>query len=229
MNASFGWVLLIAVLTLVGLTISLHDLRIILSIWHTPLLTISALPPEGLVKVIGRAVQATTMSPISRTQCLVWKAKVVDVKEKGLSETLYKGSSMEPFEISDPTGILEIRPEGAELSLKHVRRDNSKWVESLGSESQQAMDRLGIDTRNWLKGNRNLEVSESYLSFENTIYILGTLKQSEGRPYIKTGRGPLIISDRTESELLFDLYTWVVLQLALTLLFGWVILYFVLR
>jgi hypothetical protein len=91
------------------------------------------------------------------------------------------------------------------------------------------MDRLGIDTRNWLGGNKNLEVSESYLSLENPIYVLGDLNHSEGRAYIKTGRGPFIISDRTESELLFDLSTWVVLRLALTLLFGWVILYFVLQ
>jgi E3 Ubiquitin ligase len=229
MNASFGWVLGIAVLTLVGLAISFRELRNIISLWRTPLRTINALPPQGLVKVTGRAVQATTTSPISRTQCLVWKAKVVDVKGKGLSETLYKGSSFEPFEISDPTGTLVIRPKGADLSLKHVRRDNSNWLESLGSESRQAMDRLGIDTRNWLGGNKNLEVSESYLSLENPIYVLGDLNHSEGRAYIKTGRGPFIISDRTESELLFDLYTWVVLRLALTLLFGWVILHFVLQ
>lgn len=94
MNASFGWVLGIAVLTLVGLAISFRDLRKILSIWRTPLLTISSLPPKGLVKVTGRAVQATTTSPISRTQCLAWTAKVVEVKGKGLSETHYKGSSL---------------------------------------------------------------------------------------------------------------------------------------
>ena len=229
MNASSTWILGTAFLTLLGMAISFPDLRKILGVWRIPLLTISALPSEGLVKVIGRAAQATTTSPISRTPCLAWTAKVVERKGKSSSATLYKGSSLEPFEISDMTGILEILPMGADLSSKHSSNDASYLIKSLGNEAQEAMARLGIDTKNWLGVNKTLEVSESYLSTEAPIYVLGTLYHSEGRPYIKAGRFPFIISERTESELLFCLYSWVVIRLVLTLLLGWVFLFFILQ
>src|ERR1700690_2696760 len=70
-----------------------HNIKEAIRIRRTPTYNITALPPEGLVEVVGKAEQNNSNSPITQTACVFWQVQVEELQSSGKSShwvTIYK-------------------------------------------------------------------------------------------------------------------------------------------
>jgi hypothetical protein len=134
-------------------------------------------------------------------------------------ETIVKGTSEQPFFVSDSTGRVLVVPLGAELILPDERTSRSNWLGELPPTTIAGLNRLGISTERWM-GSKTLRCRESFILPEERVYVLGTAHEHHGarervenpaRIYIGSSRDhEFIISDRSEKDLLSRL-RWQVL------------------
>ena len=180
----------------------------------------------GLVEISGRAQpeQGLLSAPFSGLPCVFYS---YDVEERVGSdknarwETIAKGTSEQPFFVSDATGRVLVVPLGAVLILPDERTSRSSWLGELPSITIAGLNRLGISTERWM-GSKTLRCRESFILPEELVYVLGTAHEHLGaservenpsRMYIGSSRDhEFIISDRSEKDLLSRLQ-WQVLAL----------------
>ena len=132
---------------------------------------------------------------------------------------LRKGTSEQPFFVSDTTGRVLVVPLGAELILPDERTSRSNWLGELPPATIAGLNRLGISTERWM-GSKTLRCRESFILPEERVYVLGTAHEhlnarehveNAARIYIGSSRDhEFIISDRSEKDLLSRL-RWQVL------------------
>ena len=136
-------------------------------------------------------------------------------------ETIAKGTSEQPFFVSDATGRVLVVPLGAELILPDERTSRSSWLGELPPTTIAGLNRLGISTERWM-GSKTLRCRESFILPEEQVYVLGTAHEHLGvserienpsRLYICSSQDhEFIISDRSEKEILSRLQ-WQMLAL----------------
>jgi hypothetical protein len=134
-------------------------------------------------------------------------------------EPIAKGTSEQPFFVSDTTGRVLVVPFGAELILQEERIVRNDWFGALPSTTVAGLQRLGITTERWL-GSKTLRCRESFIPQDEQVYVLGTaheqreakdLVENSARLYIGSSQDhAFIISDRTEKDLLSQM-RWQVL------------------
>jgi hypothetical protein len=226
------FVLGIILLILVGLADSYSKLKEIFYLRRTPTVKISSLPAEGLVQIVGKAEQATAISPVSQTKCVVWNAEVQEYHpRKGGSswDTAWKGESAVPFELFDETGKVWVDPIHADLFLQKSLKEESGWFENMSPKAQDAIATLGVNTKDLWGLDKNLRVKESMLFSGKKVFVMGTVESRNGQKIIESvGRNPFVISSRGKAFLLPDLYFKVAKPVIKTTLIGGVILLIIL-
>ncbi len=178
----------------------------------------------GLVEISGQAQpeEGLLSSPFGGLPCVFYSYAVeerVGSEKNARWETIGKGTSEQPFFVSDTTGRVLIVPLGAELILPDERTFRSNWLGELPPTTIAGLNRLGISTERWI-GDKTLRCRESFILPEEQVYVLGTAHEHQGarervensaRMYIGSSRDhEFIISDRSEKDLLSRLQ-WQVL------------------
>jgi hypothetical protein len=215
------FILGIIIFVLAGLDISYPSIKKIINIRRTLRMNIGTLPTEGLVQFVGKAEQATAISPISQTKCVVWQVEVQEkrsLNSKGGTSwfTIWEGKSTAPFKVYDDTGNMWVDPTRADVFLQQGMDEKGGWFDSLSPKTLDAIAGLGIKTKGFWGLNKDLRVKESLLSIGKDIYVLGTVESSDGYKKIKmVGDNPFLISDHGINDLLPELYfnvaKWVIL------------------
>jgi hypothetical protein len=170
----------------------------------------------GLVEISGRVQpeEQVLSTPFSGLPCVFYTYAVEERVSSGKHtrwETIAKGTSEQPFFVSDTTGRVLIVPLGAELILQNERTFRNDWLGALPPTTIAGLNRLGISTERWL-GSKPLRCRESFILPEELVYVLGTAHahlgatervENSDRLYIGSSRDhEFIISDRTEKDLL---------------------------
>ena len=178
----------------------------------------------GLVEISGQAQpeEGLLSSPFGGLPCVFYSYAVEERVGSGKNarwETIGKGTSEQPFFVSDTTGRVLIVPLGAQLILPDERISRSNWLGELPPTTIAGLNRLGISTERWI-GSKTLRCRESFIIPEEQVYVLGTAHEHQGarervensaRMYIGSSRDhEFIISDRSEKDLLSRL-RWQVL------------------
>jgi Zn-finger nucleic acid-binding protein len=173
----------------------------------------------GLVEISGQAQPEGSLlsSPFNELPCVFYSYAVEEHVGSGKQarwETIAKGTSEQPFFVSDITGQVLVVPLGAELILPDERTSRSNWMGKLPPTTTTGLNRLGISTERWT-GSRTLRCRESFILPDEQVYVLGTAHEHlEGRGsgenvdrlYIGSGQdNEFIISDRSEKALLSQL------------------------
>ncbi len=178
----------------------------------------------GLVEISGQAQPEESLlsSPFSELPCVFYSYAVEEHVSSGKHarwETIAKGTSEQPFVVSDTTGQVLVVPLGAELILPDERTYRNDWFGALPTTTIAGLNRLGISTERWI-GSKTLRCREAFIQPEEQVYVLGTaheqlgakeLVENSARLYIGSSRDhEFIISDRSEKDLLSRL-RWQVL------------------
>jgi hypothetical protein len=178
----------------------------------------------GLVEIGGQAQPEGNLlsAPFSGLPCVFFSYAVEEHVGSGKHarwETIAKGTSEQPFFVSDTTGQVLVVPLGAELILPDERTYRNDWFGELPPTAIDGLNRLGISTERWI-GSKTLRCRESFIQPEEQVYVLGTALEQSGakelvensaRLYIGSSQDhEFIISDRSEKDLLSRLQ-WQVL------------------
>jgi hypothetical protein len=182
----------------------------------------------GLVEISGQAQPESSLlsSPFSGIPCVFFSYVVEEQVGSGKQtrwETLAKGTSEEPFFVSDATERVLVVPLGAELILPDQRTYQNNWLGELPPTTTAGLHRLGVSTDRWI-GNKTLRCREAFIQPEEQVYVLGTAHEQPGardhiehhtRLYIGNSRDhEFIISDRSEKDLVSRLGWQVLAYLA---------------
>ena len=207
---------------LVGFILSYSDIKEVIRIRRTPIRVISALSAEGQVEVVGNAeCENTLTSPLSRKSCVFWQIQVqnnagVDIRGNWKWQTIYESTTSESFYVNDGTGKIKVLPANAKLLLQDELLQQSTIFNSLDPKIEVALKELGIDTSSPLNLTSH-RVYERLIEPGEHIYVIGKIKYENEVKVIASGNdNPLIISDRSERELLKPYY----LRIAINFLAG---------
>jgi hypothetical protein len=224
------FVLGIVFLSLVGLADSYSTLKEIFYLRRTPIMNINALPTEGLVQIIGKVEKATVTSPIKKKDCVAWQVEVQEERHESKGETywdtVWKGTSTEPFELSGETGKIWVYPKGANLRLQ---QDTVSWggdgetglFHSLSPNTRDAITHWEIKTEDFQGSEKKFKVNEVHLSAGDDFYIFGMVDNSEKqKKMIKVDGSPFVISDNRKINLLTERYSQITNRLLWIILIG---------
>jgi len=185
-------------------------LRQIVQFRRIPMLPIAALPKSGQVKAMGRAGGSLIRSPILDTPCVLWQVEVQEYRGSGKNGqwvTILKQASSPPIEIDDGTGRVWAVASGAELVLDDDLRAAHGLFGNMTPQIEAAVERIGVPLRGMLGFKRSLRVREWLIAPDEQIFALGLAEEAAGQLRLcSTHDAPLIISDRSERELLHALY-----------------------
>jgi hypothetical protein len=174
----------------------------------------------GLVEIGGQAQPEGNLlsAPFSDLPCVFFSYAVEEHVGSGKHarwETIAKGTSEQPFFVSDTTGQVLVVPLGAELILPDGRTYRNDWLRELPPTAIAGLNRLGISTERWI-GSKTLRCREAFIQPEEQVYVLGTALEQSGakelvensaRLYIGSSQDhEFIISDRSEKDLLSRLH-----------------------
>jgi len=174
----------------------------------------------GLVEISGKAQTEGNLlsAPFSGLPCVFFSYAVEEHVGSGKHarwETIAKGTSEQPFFVSDTTGQVLVVPLGAELILPDGRTYRNDWLRELPPTAIAGLNRLGISTERWI-GSKTLRCRETFIQPEEQVYVLGTaleqsgakeLAENSARLYIGSNQDhEFIISDRSEKDLLSRLH-----------------------
>jgi hypothetical protein len=222
----FLYLILVIVLAAFGF-ILLKPLRQIVRIRRIPTLPIAAMPTTGQVEVVGRAGGSILLSPISDTACVLWHVEVQEYRGSGKSGhwvTILKQTSGQSIEIDDSTGRIQAVPAGAELVLGDDLRASRGLFGNMTPQVAAALERMGVSLRGVLGMKRALRVREQLILPGEQIYALGLAEVAAGQLRLcSTEDTPLLLADRSERDLLRNLYR----QVGISVFFALVALGFI--
>ncbi len=169
----------------------------------------------GLVEITGTAELGgpPLSAPFSQLPCVFFSYRVEEQLRSGRHrrwKTIAQGTSEQPFDTRDATGIVQVFPQGADLMLQDARTYRNDWLGALPPTVTTGLAALGIASAGWL-GEKTLRCHESCLLPGAPVYVLGTAQENaaaetsvnESRLFIGRARdGHLLISDRMEQDLL---------------------------
>src|SRR4029077_19406703 len=121
-------------------------------------------------------------APFSGLPCVFYSYAVeerVGSEKNARWETMAKGTSEQPFFVSDTTGRVLVVPLGAELILPDERTSRSNWLGELPPTTIAGLNRLDISTDRWI-GSKTLRCRESFILPGERVYVLGTALEHLG-------------------------------------------------
>ena len=209
-------VVILVLALLIGLAISASSISKIIRIRRTPTTWISALPSAGRVEVSGKVGEKTILSPVLKTACAAYKFEIAELRKsnKGSSwSTIRKMQSEEPFEINDDTGSILVRPSGADFIL-----NPDCETDTLVPDQIAAIASMGVKTTGFFGSQKTLKVKEFVIRPQQEIYVMGQIQPENGQKTVaRSADCPLVISDRSERDVLRTLYKRVGLNLLISI------------
>lgn len=137
----------------------------------------------GLVELCGKAAKTVPLkSPITKTDCVLYKYLVEEYRKSGKSGHWVKIASGDsfycPFWLVDSTGRILVFPQRAELELprdyQFSARLGSAWPDNIIEFAREQ----GISYQAWL-GKRRLRFSEWHIKENESVYVIGTADKSD--------------------------------------------------
>ena len=212
---------------LLGLLLSYRTIGKIIGMIRTSTGEIALLPAGEQVEVVGKAAgDASILSPITKTPCVLWQVIVSERRSSGKSShwvTVYSNTSTAPFEVYDGTGRMKVYP-GRQLELL-LRNDVSKSsgvFRPLDEQTQAALNEMGVNSKGFLNMNKTMRVQERFIEQGDEIYVFGKTSENYGARAMD-GDSQLIVSDQSELQLL-GRFSWQVFFSALMGVFAGVML-----
>jgi hypothetical protein len=179
---------------------------------------------RGPTEVRGNAFLAQPQDrmrfhPITGEECVYYRVKVEYYQRGDESKwvTLFSRDFIREFMVSDRTGTILIKPDGAEFDIVRERSVEIGSTEQIPDQVRQFFDREGISPPKALLGlvRNELRIFDEYLPAGGKILVLGTAdplpiphyveRNFEVSPFTiwKKGRkGQLHLTDRPEREAL---------------------------
>lgn len=206
-------------------------LKEIARIYLTPTDYISNLPLERQVEVVGKTEGKTINSPMTQRACILWQivvqessvpyeqprgilAYIIKSLERPAWVTTHIKTSPEPFAVQDETGRIQVLPAGTRLILRNNRESSSLFP--LDLQIKNALERLDVETTDYLGNNKSLRVYEYIIEPAEKIYIRGEIKYENGVKTIATAKKfQQIISDHNQRELLGKFYLEAIVRIFL--------------
>lgn len=194
----------------IGLTLR-QPLREIRRLRRAARVPIGLLPPAGIVEVAGQASGAEQRSPLTDTFCVFWQVEVEAYRSSGRHGawvTIFNRTSTAPVTIADETARVQVLPTQAELHLKDKLRATRGLFKEFDQEIAAKLAHLGVPTHGHPDTWRgSMRVYERYITSGERIFAIGAVDHSLSEPAIGPGAdGPLILSDRSEGDLLKRIY-----------------------
>ncbi|MHC4251657.1 MAG: GIDE domain-containing protein, partial [Planctomycetota bacterium] len=157
----------------------------------TPTTPVADIRP-GLVEVKGkvRALAEPLKSPVLGTPCVHYHLEVTGDDSHGGTDTIIDDSRSVPFLLEDETGACKVDLPRARLALQESRRLG--WgtaVRALSTRYDEDLD-------------RSMDFAVTLLRPGDQVYVLGTAREEAGRMLLDDRGGALVVSDKSESELL---------------------------
>ena len=190
----------------IGLLVSWREFSKIFRMVRTSTGEIASLPADEQAEVAGKADGAASLqSPITKTPCVLWQVEVSERRSSGKNShwvVVYRNSSTEPFDVYDGTGRLRVHPSPQmELHLRDDMNKSSGLFYSLDEQTQTALNEMGVDTKGFLNLNKAMRIRERYIESGDQVYLLGKTSLNSGARAMDS-ESPLIVSDRSELQLL---------------------------
>jgi hypothetical protein len=157
----------------------------------------------GMVELSGSAVCVSTgplKSPLCGVDCVYYRFLVEKRVSSGKSshwETVEKGNSdYEPFFIDDGTGVVQVRPMGAEHIMPIDFEETTGLGKPCSDRMAAFMDSTGHAYKGFLGIPETLRFREWYIQPGETVYVLGTVKEYDTEAYdpgraVTEGKWPL--------------------------------------
>ncbi|HYX69738.1 MAG TPA: GIDE domain-containing protein [Terriglobales bacterium] len=136
----------------------------------------------GLVELQGTAVGPFTfIAPLTRVPCYYHRTQLYKWVQRGKSSEWEKVADEclhVPFYLKDPTGMVLVDPNGAEMELhcdyKQEFNHSLFGSTSIPGPVMEFMNRYGVGT------NHSIKVEEYCIKPDNALFILGTLATNSG-------------------------------------------------
>ncbi len=210
-----------------GCVLSRSHIKKIIRIHRTPSHSINTVPKGVQVHVTGRVRSElrSIRSPLTQTECVLWRAEALRLAPSGETSTwenIFSETSVHPFEIEDGTGNIRIYPVDAELILRNDWYYESGLFGSFPPEAEAALARLHIPrARRWGQTEK-IRAYEQLVKVGDRVSVIGRIMEQNGTPIISTSKDdfPILISERSRSFQLLTLYVYTIVRVALPIPFG---------
>jgi hypothetical protein len=209
---------------LLGVAFSYGELGKIIRMIRTPTSEIGALPLDEQVEIVGKADSgATVSSPITKQTCVLWQVEVSEKRGSGKHSRwvkVYNNTSTNSFDVYDGTGNVQIYPNRlTEIILHDDVRKSSGIFTSLDEQMEAALKDLGVETKGSLF-NKTMRVHERYIEQGDQIYVLGRTFTKNGIRMMDGESSPLIVSDKSELQVLGKFFWRVVVNAIIGIVIG---------
>ncbi len=125
---------------------------------------------------IGKPHVQHLSAPLTTTPCLWWSYAIEQYKSSGKSSswvTIERGTSEQPFNIDDTSGLCLVIPKGADLTAGHYRRWRGRQRHPLGGSGSQTTNTLGRLLNTSLGIGKRYRYTERLIKEHDPLYILG--------------------------------------------------------
>ena len=125
---------------------------------------------------IGKPHGEHLSAPLTATPCLWWYYSIEQYKSSGKSSSWVKiesGSSEQPFNIDDNSGLCLVMPEGADLTARHNKKWQGRLRHPLGGSGKKSTSTLGRLLNTNIGFGKRYRYTERLIKEHDPLYILG--------------------------------------------------------
>jgi len=218
MESWFFWLIIIGAIA-GPLIFSARVIRNLVLIWRIPVTSISTMPGQGWVQVLGKVKGEPIQSWLNQSECAFWQVDVKEYRSRGKSgrnwETVHKESSGS-FEVDDLTGRIKVEPINSDFVL-----NDETVLENLDDSIKTKLETLGVKTKGFLGISKRLRLHQRSLTQGEEIWILGKFQKD---PLVISFSGgsiePYVISNLGRGEMVKKYFRQNAIPLVLPLLMG---------
>jgi len=210
---------------LVGLALSYPQLLEIYNFLRAK----STLDSSGQLKVTGRVKANLISSPLTQSECALWKVEVTHWSggRHARETSIFSKVSENAFVVEDGKRSFGVNPVNAKLELKpseHAWTAGMWWnpieQEGLDPKIKEVLLAMGVNLPA-VQEKLGVRVYESIIQAGDEILMAGTVSSEGGvESFVSDEDTPLTISEWDESTILGKLYRRVVYNLGASLVIG---------
>ncbi len=125
---------------------------------------------------IGKPHGNHLSAPLTATPCLWWYYSIEQYKSSGKSSswvTLESGTSKQPFNIDDTSGLCLVIPEGADLTARHTKKWQGRLRHPLSGSNKKSTSTLSRVLNASISVGKRYRYTERLIKEHDPLYILG--------------------------------------------------------
>jgi hypothetical protein len=185
---------------------------------------------RGFFEVKGKIVSLSDLliSPYSEKNCVYYNFRVDQKRGSGKQSSwvnMVNDVKTTRFGIDDGTGVAIIDMEGADLVLRTDTNSRSGFFNVADDRQKSVLEKYNQSNRGWFF-EKTLRYSETFLEPGDELYLLGeTFDADDGMPVFRRTGLPLLVSDKSENELLKKYKTEIIVASSVIIV-AWVLMGF---